>query len=189
MTTQNLSTLSSGELAGIYNNAAVALKRQPVKRFKDRATAQRRTTAILANLAVANNSGIDTAPVAPAPKKKVAAKPAAPKKKAVAKKPAAPKKERKKRGMRFVFPFHGADHLRSLRDSETLRGQCVDLLKGGAKFDKVEALVERFDASKGRPSKFVERRAYELVRIMHYYLGYGISHKDGEIKLHTREAG
>ncbi len=174
MTTQDLSTLSSGELASIYNHAAVALNRKPVTKFKDRATAQRRTAAILAE-----NGHDEKAVPAPAKKKKATEAKATP----------APKTERKKRGMRFVFPFHGKGGLKSLRNTETLRGQCVDLLKTGAKFPQVEALVERFDASKGRPSKFVERRAYELVRIMHYYLGYGIGHQDGIIKLHTREAG
>lgn len=100
-------------------------------------------------------------------------------------------KPRAKRGMRFVFPFHGSEHLRSMRDLKTLRGRCVPLLKIGAAFSEIEALVEAFDQDRGRPSKNVERRAYELVRIMHYYLGYGIDHDPvtGVIKLHTREVG
>lgn len=104
-----------------------------------------------------------------------------------------PKKkgERKKRGMRFVFPFNGREHLRSVRDEESLRGMCVDLLTAGATFDEVEKLVVEFDKRRKRDPQHIERRAYELVRIMHYYLGYGIAHDQstGIIKLHTREVG
>lgn len=113
----------------------------------------------------------------------------APKPRAKAK--AKPVAERKRRGMRFVFPFHGPDNMRTLRNSETLRGRCVSLLKGGATFAEVEQLVRDFDQERGKKSEFVERRAYELVRIMHYYLGWGIEHNQetGVIKLHQREVG
>ena len=162
----NLATLSSGELATKYNKAATTLGTRTVKKFADRKTAIRRTEEILIKLK--DHS---------APPKK-------------GKKGKTTKAERKKRGMRFVFPFNGQDDLRSSLNTKTLRGQCVDLLRGGAKFSKVEALVEKYDRSKGRKSHDVERRAYELVRIMHYYLGYGINHDtDGTIKLHTRPVG
>lgn len=125
---------------------------------------------------------IEEATAAPEPK-------AAPAPKA---KPAPKKKEaseRKKRGMRFVFPFNG--DLRTLRNMDTLRGQCVTLLKEGATFKEVEELVVRFDQDRNKKPEHVERRAYELVRIMHYYVGYGISHdmETGIIKLHKRAPG
>ena len=156
-----LTNLSNSQLVDQYNEAAALLGQSSIKRFRDKQTALRRTTEILAMI-----------------EHKVA-------------EPKAPAKPRAKRGMRFVFPFHGSDHLRSTRNAETLRGRCTALLKGGATFADVKALVEEFDREHGKPSKYVERRAYELVRIMHYYLGYGIEHNQGTdiIKLHTREVG
>lgn len=151
-----------------------------VRKFSDRKTGAKRVIDKLVRygeLVEAEEAG-DDEPEQAAPKKKAKAE----------------KKddgERKKRGMRFVFPFNGQEHLRTLRNTDTLRGKCVDLLKSGATFKQVEDLVVEFDKERGKPSEHVERRAYELVRLMHYYLGYGIEHDQatGVIKLHTRPVG
>ena len=89
----------------------------------------------------------------------------------------AAKGERKKRGMHFVFPFSG--EVREVRSAESLRGQCVTLLKKGATFDQIQKLCASFDKKRGVTSESIERRAYELVRIMHHYLGYGLKHNEG----------
>lgn len=97
----------------------------------------------------------------------------------------AAKKERKTRVM--WFNFAPTNEIKTLRDTDTLRGRCVALLTEGGTFEQVEDLVREFDERAGKESKNVTRRAYELVRIMHYYLGYGIRHdlETGIIKLTT----
>jgi len=69
------------------------------------------------------------------------------------------------------------------KDKRTLRARGVDLLtrEKGATFKQVEAMVEKFDQDRGVPSKNVERRAYELVRLTHYYLGWGLKEENNRI--------
>ena len=158
----DLNTMTGGELAVEYNRAAAILGRDRVKRFGDKKSALRRTKNIMREA-------------------KSSPKQAA---KHIKRKPGG---KRKLRGMRFVFPFDGAENIRECRgslvssksgDERTLRQRCVDLLKKGSTFDKVETLVVDFDKDRGKKSEFVERRAYELVRLMHYYLGYGLRQDD-----------
>lgn len=96
--------------------------------------------------------------------------------------------QRKTRIMRFKFkPMKEIKHL---RNPNTLRGRCVGLLSGeGATFEEVEDLVRAYDEEQGKEQKNITRRAYELVRIMHYYLGYGIHHDldTGKIKIYETE--
>lgn len=150
----SLETLTTGQLADQYNVSAAILGRKTVKRFADKRSALRRTREIVQAA------------------------------KHIKRKPGG---KRKLRGMRFIFPFDGADQIRQCRgslatsksgDTRTLRQRCVDLLKKGATFDKVEQLVVDFDYDRGKKSEYVERRAYELVRLMHYYLGYGLRQDD-----------
>ncbi len=170
----NVSTLASKDQVELYNlladNLGGGRPIPHVHKFKDKATGTKRIIKAL----VTWDELPDDEEGAPEPVK-----------------PARKKTERKKRGLRFVFPFNGKDNMRAIRSTETLRGQCVTLLEVGAKFAKVEALVEQFDADRGKVSKHVLRRAYELVRIMHYYVGYGVDHDQttGLIKLHTRPVG
>jgi DNA-binding MarR family transcriptional regulator len=96
--------------------------------------------------------------------------------------------QRKTRIMRFKFkPMKEIKHL---RNPNTLRGRCVELLSGdGATFEQVEDLVRAYDEEQGKAQKNITRRAYELVRIMHYYLGYGIHHDidSGVIRIYETE--
>ena len=157
-----------------------------VRKFSDRKAGAKRILAKLRTFGeLLEAEQVEPATESPAPEK--AKVKAAPKGKPAPK----AKTERKKRGMRFVFPFNGRDNMRSIRDNGTLRAECVKLLQKGATFKEVEDLVVKFDAERGKKSEHVERRAYELVRLMHYHIGYGIAHdqKTGEIKLHTREVG
>ncbi len=167
----DVSTLTSKAQVELYNLLADNLGGKGVTKFKDKVTATKRINAALDAW-----NELPDGSTSPAPEPV---------------KPAKKKTERKKRGLRFMFPFNGKDSIRSIRSSGTLRGQCVALLTGGATFAKVEALVEQFDADRGKVSKHVLRRAYELVRIMHYYVGYGVDHDQatGLIKLHTRPVG
>lgn len=97
-------------------------------------------------------------------------------------------KPRKKRGVYFKLPYNGPDSFRQVRSETSLRGRCITLLTKGATFEQVQDLVREFDVDTERTTGNVERRAYEIVRIMHYYLGWGIDHdqKTGIIKLHKR---
>lgn len=154
MTTQDLTKLTTAELAKVYNEAARVLGAKPVKRFSDKTAALRRTQEIVAKLP----------------------------------KPTPGKQQRKKRGMRFAFPFHGIANLRTIQRDESLRGRVRDLLKKGAFFTDVVKEVEAFDKDRGSTPGHVERRAYEVVRLLHYYVGYGLRQdEDGKIFIHTDE--
>ena len=91
--------------------------------------------------------------------------------------PAKAKGERKKRGMSFEFPFTG--ETLEIRNPESLRGQAHAALKTGATFDEIRKLVVAFDKKRGIVSETIERRTYELIRIMHHYLGYGLRYNEG----------
>lgn len=95
--------------------------------------------------------------------------------------------ERKKRGMRFVFPFHGRDNLRVIKSENSLRGRCAALLKSdGGTYKDVIKLVHKFDKDRGSTPGNVEHRAYELIRLLHYYIGFGLrQNADGKIFIHT----
>lgn len=170
-----LSERGPSELCMLHNMVAEAFdKKRAVNRFADKEAALRRTWKILEDYAKATGQQ-----VAPVKEKKAKPEPKSP----------APKNpgERRKRIMRFTFAPD--PEIRPLKDMSTLRGQCVTMLKAGATFTEVEALVEKFDAAENREPKNVTRRSYELVRIMHYYLGYGIKHdiESGIITLYTKK--
>ena len=94
-------------------------------------------------------------------------------------------KEKKKRIMRFKFP--PMRDVRTCKNTKTLRSKCEKMLLAGATFDDVVKLVQEFDNSRKIKSETTIRRAYELVRLMHYSLGYGIEHNidTGLIKIYT----
>ncbi len=182
----NIDTMTGPELVVAYNEAAIKLGSNAVKRFTDRETGVRRTTKMVH--AADEALGLIVVPLEDAIKKSVSKAPP------VETTPisTSTKKTRKKRGMRFVFPLLG-EPIRDCKvtcttvsgDTRTLRHRCRDMLLTGATFGSVETLVVAFDEDVGKTSANVERRAYELVRIMHYYLGYRVSHTDGVIQLHT----
>ena len=72
--------------------------------------------------------------------------------------------------------------------ANSLRSLCYAKMIKGCKFADVLAIVQQFDAGRGKGNaNTIDRRAYELVRLMHYALGFGISHsEDGTIKLYTK---
>lgn len=150
------------ELVLIYNSAANEIGEKTVKKFSDKKSAVRRAIAITERLTAVLEERAKE--VVPAP-----AKPA-----------------RRFRTKRFVFK-PDAD-IRPVKGNGSLREQCIDLLKVGAKFEDVEGLVAKFDQDRGKETVNLERRAYELVRIMHYYFGFGIRHDvdgDGTIQIYT----
>lgn len=184
----SLADFKTSELVDQYNKASARLGDKPVKKFADRETAIRRTREQLikfvrsideklADSVVDNTTTLEDAVrhVATQPAKK-AAKPAKAKAEKPAKKAAAT--ERKVRQKHFVFK--PLDEIR-VPKADTLRGRAVALLKGGATLEEIEKLVKTFDKDRKKDQKNVERRAYELVRLIHYYLGYGLKQEDGLI--------
>ncbi len=167
----NIDTMSSKDLVTLHNllNSHIGVGTR-VKKFTDKKTALRRVAVTLSDYqAMVDGEASDEGEAAPTPAK---ATPAAPK----------VKKERKLRGMRFVFKPE--DTIRECKgslktnsgDSRTLRKRAVDTLtKGkGATFVEMQALVAAFDKERKTPTVNLERRTYELIRLMHYYLGYGL---------------
>ncbi len=152
----NLETLTTAELAAKYNDAAATLGEAAVKRFSDKKSAVRRTTAIVARLPETT--------------------------------------EAKRRPMRFVFRPEKvireckvtAKNMKS-GSTKTLRQRALDklLTKKGATFEEIKQVVLDFDKDRGVKPKNHERRAYELVRLIHYYLGYGLKEHGDHIIAYT----
>lgn len=82
-----------------------------------------------------------------------------------------------KRLKRFKFPM--GEKLSPPRPG-TLRHRVMELLSSGATYAQVIECVRTFDADRNVDEKNAERRAYEVIRLLHFYNGYGMSH-DGDI--------
>lgn len=173
----SLETFKTAELVDQYNKASARLGDKPVKKFADRETAIRRTREQLIKFVRSideklADSVLDNTTTLEDAVRHVATQPA--------KKPAKAKAttERKVRQKHFVFK-----PLEEIRvpKADTLRGRAVALLKDGATLEEIEKLVKTFDKDRKKDQINVERRAYELVRLIHYYLGYGLKQEDGKI--------
>lgn len=166
-----INLLSASELLTIYNLVASNLGKTPTNRFADSSSARRRTWALLEefdtvvaqereDLERMQGDGKDETGSGPT---YTAPEPEAPKP------PPTPKVERKKRGMRFVFPAE--DKVKPVRP-ESARGKALAVLQreGGGTFKDVQ------DAT-----GWNEKQAYEGIRLLHYYTGYGMrERKEGD---------
>lgn len=84
---------------------------------------------------------------------------------------------------RVGFNFaKGENGIRNMRDG-TLRAQVRDALAGGATFDEVCDVVKAFDLDRNKNPENVESRAYGAIRLLHFYVGYGLEERDGKIFL------
>lgn len=182
----DLNSMSMTQLVDLYNAKADVLGEKQVKRFSDRKTAVRRVEAIVDRKPEKAQPQPRSNPEVPDEVEQEAAGEFP-----IGEMAEAAKVEPKKSRMRFVFPLHDPKAIKDIKGKTSLRAQARELLLGGATFAQVEQLVERFDKERGKDSENVERRAYELVRIMHYYLGYGVSHdqETGEIKIYCTPLG
>lgn len=91
-------------------------------------------------------------------------------------------KTRKPRGMRFVFP--AGDEIKSVRPG-TFRAKLVELFSTGkgATFD--EAMAATWGSKKGMDEETAKKTTYEGIRLLHYYVGYGMKQDaDGRITIH-----
>jgi hypothetical protein len=193
MSTIDYSNIKSSDLLAIYNEAARALGERTVNKFADKPTAVKRTQAIIVRATeiagfvqwmrdhgheAAEQARKSTPP--PAMAALVKAEPVA------AEKKTAPKVDKKERRMSFAFKPMKVQ--KAPKGEGSLRTLCLARLKEGARFDTVIRLVEKFDSNRGKGNQeTIERRAYELVRIMHYQLGYGVSHDEttGMIRVYS----
>jgi hypothetical protein len=95
-----------------------------------------------------------------------------------------------KAGVRMSFSFKPRSDAHPPKGTQiTLRSLFYDRMVKGCTFLDVIELIKNFDKGRGKGNdNTIERRAYELVRIMHYTLGFGISHDEstGVIKLYTK---
>lgn len=156
LTKGELSKMTGSELVNIYNTIAPLYGKNTIVKFRDLGTAIERTLEVVKLY----QSGEETK--APAPKEKKAKQPKA------------------TRRMRFVFV--PGKEIKIMRNKNSLRVKALELLAKGAKFNDVVDLINDFDkdreqrtGKKGNKNT-IQRRAYELVRKMHYDFGYGINH-------------
>jgi len=143
----NTETMTIKDLAVAYNAAAETLGQNTIKTFKDRPTAIRRVTKILA-----------------------AAKDAAPK-------TTTKKTERKASGINFLgmrVDIKVSEVQAQLKRPNTTMQRLLPILKRGATFEDMEAVFKEVDTLRSRTSKRPVRiRMYEAVRHFCYVYGYG----------------
>lgn len=169
--------LTGPQLVTLHNLALSNLEKPTGKRvnkFADKATALKRTEAVLVALDAEEDefapAGTPTGPADPKPRAKAKAK-------------------RKPRGMRFVFRPEDVikDCVGSIKsvskDTRTLRQRVLAKLttKEGGTFEEVVEIVKGFDVDRAVPSKNERRRAYEVIRLLHYYVGYGLKQNGDKI--------
>ncbi len=178
VTEAQLTDASIKDLVDTYNGLMEQTGGKAIKKFKDKATAVKRVWAAATKVAEAEapDAGDDETEVPGASEPKKA--------KAKAETP----KERKAREKHFVFPFDEELYKqRGTPRKDSLRDKALRKLnrKTGASLTEIETLVNEFDAGRGKAPFNVERRAYELVRLVHYYMGYGLSQDGNRIHAHT----
>jgi len=100
---------------------------------------------------------------------------------------------RRKRDMYFTFPVKS--EIKAARPG-TLRHRVLEkMLSNGLMFDEVVNEVKLFDEERRKAGvdmkgsdSHPERRAYEVVRLIHYYLGYGLKQDaDGRIRAYGKK--
>lgn len=196
MTTLDYSSIKTSDLLAIYNEAARQLGERTVNKFADKPTGVKRTQAIVARateiagfvewMKVNGHAAAEQARKSTPPPAMVKVEPVAAEKKAT--KEPAEKSAKAKKERRMSFVFKPMKVQKAPKGVGSLRAICLQRLLEGARFDTVVRLVEKFDSGRGKGNgETIERRAYELVRIMHYQLGYGVSHDEttGMIKVYS----
>jgi len=182
---QNIALLSSPAIVTLFNNLAESHSTNEVaqvKRFADRATAEKRTLALLdqCGMAIASvEAGVPTLVRAGAGEptgegnligENDAQDHGEP---PVGRSDGSPaKKERKRRGFRFVFPKK--DEIKTAREGSK-RAQVVALLSRPEGATLAEIMTE---------TGWDEKNAYEGTRLVHFYLGYGMKQdENGRVRL------
>lgn len=165
----NLSRMNASEILAIYNTAALKLGRTQVKRFSDLKTAIRRTTEILKPIDELDGVPVTTPPSLAPVKPELKLTPP-------------PSKRARVKG----FNFPAREHIKRLNKG-TLRERIATLLLQGATIGQVRDLIVAYDKERGlvpRDSLKLGVDAYEHVRNLHLYVGYGmVEDTDGVITL------
>jgi hypothetical protein len=89
-----------------------------------------------------------------------------------------PTKSRRYKG----FNFPKSDTIKTMREG-TLRASIRDAVAEGATFEQIQQVVSDYDVSKGKNPYDVKIRAYEGLRLLHLYVGYGLEERGGKIHL------
>lgn len=158
---QDIKNASTNDLLETYN----AITGEELKKFRDRATAERRTWAMINRLA----PGEDVSK--PSTKAKVVEK-------VIPKKAVAAPVTKAKRTMRFCFAPHNKSDLKEPRKT-SLRGQLFDLFKErgerGLLFSEVQAKFPHWKKTD----------VYEGIRLIHFTTGYGMwsNEESGDIRI------
>jgi len=175
-----LDQMTGSELVELYRLIKSNLGEEVrTTRFSDSATGIKRTWEALQAYDAAGDESLGTADkgkveLTDADKKQI--------KDEAADRKATQPKARKPRGMRFVFP--AGDEIKSVRPG-TFRAKLVELFSTGkgATFD--EAMAATWGSKKGMDEETAKKTTYEGIRLVHYYVGYGMKQDaDGRITIH-----
>lgn len=150
---EDLSAVSNADLLGFYN----ATTGKNTTKFASRDKGLKQVWALVEPMLLAEEAPAPKQEEAPAPTKKdePTATPAPKKEKA-------PKAERKSRG--FRFKFQKREEIKDVK-AGSKREQLLNLLKqpGGATFEECMAATG-----------WNRKDCYEAIRLLHYYVGYGL---------------
>ncbi len=168
-----LVSLTRAQLLHIYNRVATRLGLPMLKTFRDHNTAVSRAEGVLrrADNSTKERTVEGTVMMEPEAQETPMVEEVAVKRKG------GRKKGTRVKG-RFNLPLQS--EVRSIRPG-TLRYQAAELLKSGATFEQIEDLVRNFDDEREKTSETVSRRAYEVVRLLHTFIGYGLREDDNGV--------
>lgn len=160
-TPEVLATMTIQELTDLHNRVASLTGGIEAIKFSDEISAQTLTWAMLSGDESPRQITRPTLP--PIPWEKVTA---------------APKASRKK-----IFKFPAEKDIKPPK-AGTLRHDVLEAMRRGVTYNDVINLVREFDARRGLDEKNTDRRAYEVIRLLHYYCGYGMDQSpEGVIKI------
>lgn len=163
-TPEVLATMTNQELLDLHNRVAALSGESEVESFPEDRIAQEMTWDML--------MGGTTDVRDPAPREKTDEFDRA-----------APLKPAEKVKRKMLFKFPAEKEIRPPK-AGTLRAQVLEAMRRGVTYNDVVMLVKDFDRQRGVDEKNVERRAYEVVRLLHYYCGYGMDQDvNGVIKI------
>lgn len=163
-TLEELGGMDPDALVTLYNQIAANLDEAEVHSFASKEAAVENVWELLGQLPEGLNTDLRSK-AEPKPRRARAPK-----------EPGEPR-VRAARAKRFQLPV--AESVREPQEG-TLRALVVNRLDAPepTKFEDVVEAVKQFDKQRGVPEKNVERRAYEVLRLLHTTMGFGLSQTD-----------
>jgi hypothetical protein len=144
-TKEILESLTLGALADLYNSVADSIMKNNVNRFSTKEAGVRRVWDILLEYKQIHNE------------KKKELLPSA----------------INYLGMRAELPASADGDVVPLKSKTSIRAKCLEVLLEGATYNQLEDIFIEADSKRKTVGKDIQSRIYQMIRIFHYYYGYG----------------